>query len=415
MLDKIGDASDMAQRRAVYIRVLKETGDEARALYQASTIAPFHRHGASGIAQFFVKTVPFMNAYAVNMDIQINALQGKNLKGMKRNAALGYLIGTGIAFSSISLLYALAAGLDDDYWELDDQTKLRNIYVPFSKSLTGVPILIPMNTGPAFLFKALPEMLFLKVISEGTDNEIDRTRLKRALGTAALDSLLGPSPVPSVIKPIVEINLNRNFFTGRELVPRGMENLEEYRKYSASTSELGKVLGSITDYLNPIEADHLIRSLFGTAGALSMWASNLALGASTRPEMTLKDVPGAGRFIGPQYPRGKEDLFYDLLERTKTKHNTFEDKIKTMDVDEAIKYAEKNAGLIALHSYMTQLESDLKEINRDINQMGRGSKELGLDPKERREMIDNLQNLKRSQLTGIERLRNLAEEIKLGE
>ena len=47
--------------------------------------------------------------------------------------------------------------------------------------------------------------------------------------------------------------------------------------------------------------------------------------------------------------------------------------------------------------------------------MGRGSKELGLDPKERREMIDNLQNLKRSQLTGIERLRNLAEEIKLGE
>jgi hypothetical protein len=415
VLDKIGDASDMAQRRAVYIRVLKETGDEARALYQASTIAPFHRHGASGIAQFFVKTVPFMNAYAVNMDIQINALQGKNLKGMKRNAALGYLIGTGLAFSSISLLYALAAGLDDDYWELDDQTKLRNIYVPFSKSLTGKPILIPMNTGPAFLFKALPEMLFLKVISEGTDNEIDRARLKRALGTAALDSLLGPSPVPSVIKPIVEINLNRNFFTGRELVPRGMENLEEYRKYSASTSELGKVLGSITDYLNPIEADHLIRSLFGTAGALSMWASNLALGASTRPEMTLKDVPGAGRFIGPQYPRGKEDLFYDLLERTKTKHNTFEDKIKTMDVDEAIKYAEKNAGLIALHSYMTQLESDLKEINRDINQMGRGSKELGLDPKERREMIDNLQNLKRSQLTGIERLRNLAEEIKLGE
>lgn len=415
VLDKIGDASDMAQRRAVYIRVLKETGDEARALYQASTIAPFHRHGASGIAQFFVKTVPFMNAYAVNMDIQINALQGKNLKGMKRNAALGYLIGTGIAFSSISLLYALAAGLDDDYWELDDQTKLRNIYVPFSKSLTGKPILIPMNTGPAFLFKALPEMLFLKVISEGTDNEIDRARLKRALGTAALDSLLGPSPVPSVIKPIVEINLNRNFFTGRELVPRGMENLEEYRKYSASTSELGKVLGSITDYLNPIEADHLIRSLFGTAGSLSMWASNLALGASTRPEMTLKDVPGAGRFIGPQYPRGKEDLFYDLLERTKTKHNTFEDKIKTMDVDEAIKYAEKNAGLIALHSYMTQLESDLKEINRDINQMGRGSKELGLDPKERREMIDNLQNLKRSQLTGIERLRNLAEEIKLGE
>jgi len=415
VLDKIGDASDMAQRRAVYMRVLKETGDGARALYQASTIAPFHRHGASGIAQFFVKTVPFMNAYAVNMDIQINALQGKNLKGMKRSAALGYLIGTGIAFSGISLLYALTAGLDDDYWELDDQTKLRNIYVPFSKSLTGTPILIPMNTGPAFLFKALPEMLFLKIISEGTDNEIDRARLKRALGTAALDSLLGPSPIPSVIKPVVEINLNRNFFTGRDLVPRGMENLEEYRKYSASTSELGKVLGSITDYLNPIEADHLIRSLFGTAGALSMWASNLTLGASTRPEMTLKDVPGAGRFVGPQYPRGKEDLFYDLLERTKTKHNTFEDKIKTMDVDEAVKYAEKNAGLIALHSYMTQLESSIKEINRDINQMGRGSKELGLDPKERREMIDNLQTLKRSQLTGIERLRNLAEEIKLGE
>jgi hypothetical protein len=45
ILDKIGDASDIAQRRAIYMQIMKETGDETLALSQAQNVIDFLRRG----------------------------------------------------------------------------------------------------------------------------------------------------------------------------------------------------------------------------------------------------------------------------------------------------------------------------------------------------------------------------------
>jgi DNA-binding protein H-NS len=272
-LDHFGDSSDMAQRIAIYKRVMAETGDETLALYQAANVINFLRHGSGQVAQALVQTVPFLNAYAQSIDVLYDALRGGGLRGKDRAAALQQLAITGSLLAGTTLIYAFLVGDDDDYMKMDDQSKIRSYMIP------GTDVVLPMNTSAAFFFKAIPELLYNKVVNEGTETEVDAKRLRTAMKEAAVDLLLGPTPVPSAVKPIIEIGLDYNFFTSRPVTPRGMQSLDAYQQYDMRTSEAAKILSSLTGtdekrVLNPMEADHLVRSIFGTAGAMVAWSSN---------------------------------------------------------------------------------------------------------------------------------------------
>lgn len=361
-LDHIGDASDYSQRRAVYKQVLKETGDEMQALIQANNVIDFLKRGSGKGAQFVTRTVSFMNAYAQSIDVLAQALAGGGLKGKTRNQARAQMLKTGLLLAGTTLLYCMAVGADDEYNKLDDQTKIRNIIIP------GTKIRLPMHTSASFFFKSIPELIYNKVMKEGTKNQVDWTRLKTALGKAAADSLLGPNMIPTGVKPIAEIALNHNFFTGGTVTPRGMEKLESFRQYNNSTSELGKVLSALTGgVLNPIEMDHLVRGLFGTAGAAVMYGSNLFSGDRVSPQA--KDNPLYGSFVLPEVPRGREDLFYDLKERSDKKYETFLDMMKKQHPKEAQEYRAENKGLIAAHGFVTGADADLKRINAEIRRL----------------------------------------------
>jgi hypothetical protein len=66
---------------------------------------------------------------------------------------------------------------------------------------------------------------------------MDGTRLRTALREAAFDSLLGPNLISTGVKPFAEITLNRNFFTGSTVTPKGMEDLDAVEQYTAATSQ----------------------------------------------------------------------------------------------------------------------------------------------------------------------------------
>jgi hypothetical protein len=322
-LDHFGDSSDMAQRIAIYKRVMAETGDETLALYQAANVINFLRHGSGQVAQALVQTVPFLNAYAQSIDVLYDALRGGGLRGKDRAAALQQLAITGSLLAGSTLIYAMLVGDDDDYMKMDDQSKIRSYMIP------GTDVVLPMNTSAAFFFKAIPELLYNKAVNEGTETEVDAKRLRTAMKEAAVDLLLGPTPVPSAVKPIIEIGLDYNFFTSRPVTPRGMQSLDAYQQYDMRTSEAAKILSSLTGtdekrVLNPMEADHLVRSIFGTAGAMVAWSSNLVgEAAEFRPEMGLKEMPVTGAFLRPEVPRGREDLFYKLKDDTDRKYRTY--------------------------------------------------------------------------------------------
>jgi GNAT superfamily N-acetyltransferase len=406
-LDHFGDSSDMAQRIAIYKRVMAETGDETLALYQAANVINFLRHGSGQVAQALVQTVPFLNAYAQSIDVLYDALRGGGLRGKDRAAALQQLAITGSLLAGTTLIYTMLVGDDDDYMKMDDQSKIRSYMIP------GTDVVLPMNTSAAFFFKAIPELIINKVINEGTETEVDAKRLRTAMKEAAVDLLLGPTPVPSAVKPIIEIGLDYNFFTSRPVTPRGMQSLDAYQQYDMRTSEAAKILSSLTGtdekrVLNPMEADHLVRSIFGTAGAMVAWSSNLVgQAAEFRPEMGLKEMPVTGAFLRPEVPRGREDLFYKLKDDTDRKYRTY---IKLNERDnkaEAQAYINRHPNLVAYYEYTSEMDAQLKEINSAIRFIGE-TRDPSYTPELKRREIQEFLNLKQDILEGIEQFRKEA-------
>jgi hypothetical protein len=406
-LDHFGDSSDMAQRIAIYKRVMAETGDETLALYQAANVINFLRHGSGQVAQALVKTVPFLNAYAQSIDVLYDALRGGGLRGKDRAAALQQLAITGSLLAGTTLIYAFLVGDDDDYMKMDDQSKIRSYMIP------GTDVVLPMNTSAAFFFKAIPELLYNKVVNEGTETEVDAKRLRTAMKEAAVDLLLGPTPVPSAVKPIIEIGLDYNFFTSRPVTPRGMQSLDAYQQYDMRTSEAAKILSSLTGtdekrVLNPMEADHLVRSIFGTAGAMVAWSSNLVgEAAEFRPEMGLKEMPVTGAFLRPEVPRGREDLFYKLKDDTDRKYRTYIKLTERDNQAEAQAYINRHPNLVAYYEYTSEMDAQLKEINSAIRFIGE-TRDPSYTPEIKRREIQEFLNLKQDILEGIEQFRKEA-------
>lgn len=406
-LDHISDSSDMAQRVAVYKRVMAETGDEMQALYQAANVINFLHHGSAGYVQAMVRVVPFLGAYANSMDVLIRALMGGGLKGMSRKKALARLAITSSMLVSLTLLYAMLAGADPEYDELDDQTKLKNIIIP------GTKIMLPMNTSAAYFFKAIPELIYNKVTREGTENEYDRRRLRKALGDAARDMLLGPEPIPAGVKPLFEVAINHDFFSGRPVIPEGLKDVEAAEQYTANTSELGKKLSAMLEIpgtdgkrvISPIEADHIIRGVFGTSGAMAQWVSNsIGSMAESRPEPTARETPVTGSFLRDEVPRGREDLFYDFKEAVSEKYQTWKKMMDRGDDAAADAYLDKHGDIVGMYEYINEAEAELKEINAEIRRLGE-TREKDMTPRERRLEIEDYKRLKNEVLDPVKELR----------
>ena len=398
ILDHIGDASDYAQRRIIYQETIKQGGTEMEALFRANAVIDFLRHGNSKAALALVRTVTFMNAYIQQIDVLATSMAGGGFKGMDRKKARERFRRTTYTLIATGLIYCMMKGGDDDYEKLDDQTKMRNFIIGDFK--------IPINTSYGFMFKALPEMIYNYIIKHGTSNAIDETRLRKALARAAFDSLLGPNPIATGLKAPVEIILNHDFFTGGTVTPRGMENLDVYMQYTSSTSNLAKLFSHLTiGALSPIEADHLMRGLFGTVGSTAGWLSDMF--TSDKPERVWARNPIIGQVFLPPEPRGREDLFYELKKRSDEAYNTWETMNKRYHKADAKEYFEENKSLIRTHDYITNAEAGLKEINAEVRRL---SDDPRLTPTEKRKRITYFQQKKNNILESVNRERLRAEK-----
>ena len=422
ILDQIADASDFAQRRAVYVRVMKETGgfpsggDQRKAILAATNVIDFDKRGMGRTAQFLNRTIAFMNAYAQQIDVLTQALAepiaggvekltgqkvtsiSGGLRGLDRQQAMTRLAIASGLLASTCLLYAFAIGDDDEYKKMDDQTKMRNFVIPRSMMKTigyDHTLLIPMHTSASYLFKSIPEMLYNKITKEGTKDAIDNARLRKALKEGAVDALLGPlgsGPVPTAIKPFAEIALNHDFYTGGNVTPQSMKDLAAFRQYNGSTSELGKWISYASGLgsqehrmLSPIQADHVMRGLGGSVAAAAMWGSNLFSGHKASPEE--RNNPLYGSFVAPEVPRGREDLFYDLKTRSDTAMGTFKDLIQKGHKEEAQQWLKDHEGEIKASGFTAGAGKALIDINAEIRRI-EDLPANRLSPEEKRQQIN---------------------------
>jgi hypothetical protein len=398
VLDRVGDASDYAQRRIIYQEILKQTGSEMEALFMANSVIDFMRHGNSKNALVLMRTVTFMNAYAQQIDVLGQSMVGGGFKGDRGKAAFRFWQTAG-QLMALSVILAMLQGGDDDYEQLDDQTKMRNYIIMGMK--------FPMDTSFGFFFKAVPQLIYDYIIKEGTENEMDAARVKKAISQAAWSQLLGPNPIASGALPFIEVGINHDFFTGSTVTPRSLEGVEPWLQYTKSTSELGKLISAaIPGKINPIDVDHIIKGIFGTAGALGMWASDLF--TNEKPERAWNENPLIGSLMLAPTPRGREEQFYDLAERSNRAYDTWNKLQERGREDQAEVYFDKNENLIQLHDYISGANEGLKEINKEINRLS-DVPASDMTAKEKREAIDYFNNQKNEILEGVIEYRLQAE------
>jgi hypothetical protein len=220
-------------------------------------------------------------------------------------------------------------------------------------------------------------LLYNKITKEGTKDAIDNTRLRTALKEGAIDALLGPvgsGPIPSAFKPVAEVALNHDFYTGGNVTPQNMKDLAAFRQYNANTSELGKWMSYASGFgsdehrlLSPIQADHVMRGMGGSVAAVAMWGSNLFSG--NKPSAEERNNILYGSFIAPEVPRGREDLFYDLKTRSDTALATFKDLMKKGHPEEAKTWFDDHKGEIQANGFTAQASKTLVDLNAEIRRI----------------------------------------------
>ena len=123
---------------------------------------------------------------------------------------------------------------------------------------------IPLRTD-FFLFpKIIAEHTYLLMTNSGVE---DPAKFRRSVVDNLWNAVLSPTLVPQIVKPVIEVSMNYDFFQQRPLIGTFEKNKDTARQFRESTSELSKLLGHVPLYydsksnkmegISPIAWDHL--------------------------------------------------------------------------------------------------------------------------------------------------------------
>ena len=365
MLDKISMASDNAVRQAVYSAAVKSGLSQAEALEKAFEVINFRTRGSNQLLIAVGQTVPFFNAYLAAQHVAIKTISGRGISPQDRQSALNTLLTTTASIMALSLLYTMANASDDDYLKKSATIRDRLLMIP------GTGMSIPIRTDIFSIPKILTEHMYLLLTDNGTE---DPRKFRDSMAAAAGNSIFGPTPVPQVFKPFVETKLNYDFFQGQPLIGKYQQGLDPSRQFNDSTSELAKILGS-TDMVSPINADHIIRGMFGSVGGLTLLLTNhliAAMEGKPRPDMTVNDMltslPGTSGFVSKEFESGYKKDFYVLRDQVDRAAATFADiKNRSPEEIEAFVSKPENITQASMAKSIDKIAKDLTAIRKAIN------------------------------------------------
>jgi hypothetical protein len=413
-LEKFAMASDNAVRQALYNRTLLETGgvrqkdgsvkggDESAAIERAFEIINFKRSGANGAVAVGKQLVPFFGAYLQAMNVTAKVLAGRGISPSERAAAYKTLMWNTMMVATLGAVYAMLNGGNDDYDEMDPQVRDKHIVIP------GTPFMLPLRSDFTLFPKLAAEYTYMAMTDNGfTDGKKVRRAMSEALGNA----ILSPTAVPQFLKPAVEVGLNHNFFTGRDLVGKGVAGLDKEMQYTASTSELGKVLGKL-GILAPIEIDHLIKGYTGSLGGFLLLGTNAVMtqGDVPKPEKTTQDslrqIPGLGTFFASEYGNAMKNDFYELRADVAKAVQTL-NRLKTESPEKARAYMEENKPRLQLQSQVNAINNQLSKLRAYENQI-RALPESRMNAEEKKAQIDRVKAAEERMLKNVYKLRGMA-------
>jgi hypothetical protein len=407
LLEHISMASDNAVRQAVYEASIAQGVSRAEALEKAFNLINFRNRGSSKELAIAGQVIPFFNAYLAAQHVAIKTISGTGISPTDRKAALGTLAATTASVMTLSLIYAMLIGDDEDYLNKPSVMRDRLFMIP------GTGLSIPIRSDIFSIPKIVTEHMYMLMTDNGaSDGRKFRDSMKAALG----NSLLSPTVFPQAIKPAFEVLINYNFFQGRPLVGTYQKGLETERQFNDSTSELAKFFGQ-TGMISPIAADHLMRGMFGSAGGLALYMTNFALHSDPevpRPSMSFMEavaaLPGTSGFVSKEYETALKNDFYVLRDEVSTAVNTLND-LKKRSPSEIDKFLDDETNLtrVGMAKTVNKITKSLTNIRREISRITASNE---MSASEKAEEIRELKAAEREILQNVD-LKSLREMANL--
>ena len=364
-LEKGTTASDAATRALIYERVLKDTGNEAEALYRSLEVMNFHRKGNSPLIRVLTAAVPFFNARLQGLDLFYRASTG-NMNNKDAAAIQRQFWARGMTMMALSGAYWFMVSDDEEYKKQEQETKDNNWLIP---SL-GVRIPIPFEVG--VLFKVIPERIAAYTFGDDTGKDLKDALYRNAMSTFAFN------PIPQTVKPIVETAFNFNTFTWRPIVGKGLEDAAPEYQVGPSTSNVAKQIGQALG-LSPMKVDHVIKGYTGTIGMYGVDTIDMVLDQfnnSPKPTKRFEQLPVIKRFALDKEARGNVTQYYELKDAVDTTVRTMNLLEKTGESEEYVKYLKANIGTLAFKDYINDTEKTMKDL-RDMRNAVRSSQMSG--------------------------------------
>jgi len=348
-LEKGTEASDAATRMAVYKATLEKTGNEAEAIYRAMEVMNFNRKGNLAIVRILTAAVPFLNARMQGLDVFYRAAFGKMATADAAAIQKSFFI-RGATLMALTSMYWFLTHDDEEYLAQEQETRDNNWLFPSA----GVRIPIPFEVG--VLFKVVPERILEYSFGSDTGKDMADSFKRNLINTFAFN------PIPQTVLPFVEARTNYSFFTMRPIVGQGMENVAKEYQVAPNTSEAAKKLGGILGE-SPIIVDHIMK---GYTGSLGMYAIDLidavlfSNDASPKPAKRFEQMPVIKRFTVDKEAKGTVTAYYDLKNSVDEVVRTINLMERTGNIEELSKYAEENANLYGMRSYISSVEKQMK-------------------------------------------------------
>jgi len=394
LLEKGSNASDMATRAEVYERVLKDTGNEAEAFYQACEVLNFARKGNWPVIQVFTALVPFMNARIQGLDILYRSGFGEMATANKEKMQKAFIVRS-LSILALSAAYWALVHDDDEYKKLTEEER-DNYWIIPGTNVNGKPLRFPIPFELGFLFKVVPERIAETMWGEDTGKQFAESIQRNLVAT------LKVNPIPQAITPLVENAYNISLFTGEPIVGRGLEKVEPKYQATSSTSSLALMIGDQFD-VSPLKVDNLIRGYTGTMG---MYAATMldsvfsSQGDPVRATKRFEQLPVIKRFVSTD--TGTVAAFFDFKDEVDSAVRTF-NFLEKNDPEELGKRLEAgDLSLYGLRSYVNAIDKEMTKV-REVRTAVNVSKDM--TPDEKRVMLDSLHEVELALTADVKQIR----------
>lgn len=385
MYTKLQQASEQANRIAVYRGARAQGMSHAEAAYRAHDVLNFQQRGAWQGVQFLTRVVPFLNARLQGLDRLFRAYKEDRSSFLIKGALMTAFTGLTMALGDQDKRYQELEEWDRDaYWHIfvgDQHWR------------------IPKGFEVGALFGTLPERALR--LMRGQDQ-----------GKATLGSILNLigntfafNPIPQLARPVLEDLTNYDFFTGRPIInDQQKEQIAPLQSQPYTSPTLQSLAGAEPSWMpdslrSPLRLEHWIRGYTSAMGMLGLQvADRLTRAGGVYPDAPSKPwyeqyVPATPVTTSPPRNTKYVNQLYDMASQTDAAAKAVQNYASQGAWKQAAQVARENHTELALRPAVDGMVRELGQLNRHAKLI----QQSRMDPDRKEAMLDKI-NTQRADL-----------------